>query len=118
MRSFEADWALCLKAHGNAKYITKHDDSGALDADGDGGVPITELVRGFMRMRGNAKAKDLLAVRALIYRCHHEIQSELKCHAAELKQLSRIEANQHTFVTEFTRQLRPQTHGSRNIKEI
>jgi len=76
-----------------------------LDADGNNSVPITELVRGFMRMRGTAKAKDLLAVRSLIYRCHHEIQSELKCHASELKQLSRIEANQHTFVTETSRQL-------------
>lgn len=48
-----------------------------IDANGTGAVSLTELTRGFMRMRGSAKSKDLLAIRALVYRCHHEQIGEM-----------------------------------------
>jgi len=54
-----------------------------IDANGAGRVSLTELTRGMLRMRGSAKSKDLLAVRALVYRCHHEQLKEVR----ELKSL-------------------------------
>lgn len=71
-----------------------------LDADGTGSVDLTELARGLLRMRGNAKSKDILAVRALIYRCHHEIRQELKMSGANFSHIIQIEGKLDSFVAD------------------
>lgn len=48
-----------------------------LDTNERGKVNIKELTQGFMRMRGGAKSKDLMAVRALVYRVSAEVNGKL-----------------------------------------
>jgi voltage-gated sodium channel len=48
-----------------------------LDTNERGSVNIKELTQGFMRMRSTAKSKDLMAIRALVYRLSHEVNGKL-----------------------------------------
>jgi hypothetical protein len=55
-----------------------------VDSDGNGAVPCGEFTKNFMRMRGTAKAKDLLAIRAQVYRVERHL-SQIFDHMAEVR---------------------------------
>merc|ERR1719353_2380207 len=54
-----------------------------LDPQDKGAIGCAELTRGFMRIRGTAKSKDLLAVRALIYRTGAQLTGDIKAFEAK-----------------------------------
>lgn len=54
-----------------------------LDSDGNGSCDIVDFTTNFMRMRGVAKAKDLLAIRSQLYRTSDKIEAKI----GELKTL-------------------------------
>jgi len=92
-------------------YDEPHQLFRILDVNGDGSVGITEIVRGFMRIRGEAKSKDLLAIRALVYRCHHEQLKEF----ALLKQVR--EELREDFKQMFALESRMQADGSAHMNK-
>jgi len=86
-----------------------------IDSDGTGAITLTELTRGFMRMRGPAKSKDLLAVRSLVYRCHHEIIKEM----TEIKQMeSSVDTLSKTLAEDFRQMLAEERKQNRKQDEM
>jgi len=83
-----------------------------LDAGATGSIGITDFTRGFMRMRGPAKAKDLLAVRALVYRCQQETVSKLDSHVTKFEK--KIETEFETFAADTHRKLQQLFDGMTN----
>lgn len=73
-----------------------------LDSNEKGTTDVGEFTRGLMRMRGNAKSKDLLAIRAQLYRMDRELAAKIN----EVKDLKSISISpQVTNEDVFSRQV-------------